>query len=138
MPPGGRGAGRRAPSSARPRRFSAAAAAAETTSRKAAVPPWATRPAGRWWRRLMQFGQLSAAWTRRLAYREIVSRPTCVSSETRHREPDPVRPGVRLAIDVGSARIGVAGSDPDGLLALPVVTARRGRGDLADIATLAA
>jgi putative holliday junction resolvase len=48
-----------------------------------------------------------------------------------------VRPGVRLAIDVGSARIGVAGSDPDGLLASPVQTVRRGRGDLAEIARLA-
>src|SRR5260370_29048177 len=130
MPPGGRGAWPPAPSSARRPRFSAAAAAAETTSRKAAVPPWATRPAGRWRRRLMQFGQLSAAWTRRLAYREIVSRPTCVSSETRHREPDPVRPGVRLAIDVGSARLGVAGSHPAGLLASPLDTRRLGTGDL--------
>jgi putative pre-16S rRNA nuclease len=49
-----------------------------------------------------------------------------------------VRPGVRLAVDVGSARIGVAGSDPAGLLASPVQTVRRGRGDLAEIARLAA
>lgn len=32
------------------------------------------------------------------------------------------RPGVRLAIDVGRARVGVARSDPDGLLAIPVAT----------------
>lgn len=34
-------------------------------------------------------------------------------------------PGVRLAIDVGKARVGVARSDPDGLLALPVDTLDR-------------
>lgn len=33
-----------------------------------------------------------------------------------------MRRGRRLAIDVGDARIGVAGSDPDGLLATPVET----------------
>jgi putative holliday junction resolvase len=33
--------------------------------------------------------------------------------------------GVRLAIDVGSVRVGVARSDPDGILAVPVVTLRR-------------
>ena len=31
------------------------------------------------------------------------------------------RRGVRLGIDVGRARIGVARSDPDGLLAVPVI-----------------
>jgi putative holliday junction resolvase len=38
--------------------------------------------------------------------------------------PAPVR-GVRLGIDVGAVRIGVAASDPDGILATPVVTVRR-------------
>lgn len=33
-----------------------------------------------------------------------------------------MRPGRRLAVDVGDARIGVASSDPDGLLATPVET----------------
>jgi len=33
--------------------------------------------------------------------------------------------GVRLSLDVGKARIGVAGSDPDGLLAMPIKTVRR-------------
>jgi putative Holliday junction resolvase len=41
-----------------------------------------------------------------------------------------LRIGVRLAIDLGSARIGVAASDPDGLLASPLTTVLRGRGDL--------
>jgi putative pre-16S rRNA nuclease len=33
--------------------------------------------------------------------------------------------GVRLGIDVGSVRIGVAASDPDGILAMPVATIHR-------------
>jgi putative Holliday junction resolvase len=36
-----------------------------------------------------------------------------------------VRPGRRIGIDVGKARIGVAASDRDGLLATPVETVRR-------------
>jgi putative Holliday junction resolvase len=51
---------------------------------------------------------------------------------TEHRLPD--RPGSddpgrgrRLGIDVGSVRIGVASSDPDGILATPVETVRRER-----------
>jgi putative Holliday junction resolvase len=36
-------------------------------------------------------------------------------------------PGRRLGIDVGSVRIGVAASDPDGILATPVETVRRDR-----------
>jgi len=45
---------------------------------------------------------------------------------------------VRLGVDVGTVRIGVARSDPSGLLATPVETVRRGRGDLARIAAIAA
>ncbi|HWL96493.1 MAG TPA: Holliday junction resolvase RuvX [Nocardioidaceae bacterium] len=41
-----------------------------------------------------------------------------------------MRSGVRVAIDVGEARIGVAVCDPDGLLAVPLETVRRGPGDL--------
>ncbi|OBF71556.1 Holliday junction DNA helicase RuvA [Mycobacterium sp. 852002-51613_SCH5001154] len=53
---------------------------------------------------------------------------------TEHRLPD--RPGdpdqdpgrgPRLGVDVGSVRIGVACSDPDGILATPVETVRRDR-----------
>ncbi|OBI81255.1 Holliday junction resolvase RuvX [Mycobacterium sp. E740] len=40
--------------------------------------------------------------------------------------PDPGR-GRRVGIDVGSVRIGVAASDPDGILATPVETVRRDR-----------
>src|SRR5215475_2405195 len=51
---------------------------------------------------------------------------------------DPVRSGVRLAIDPGSVRIGVARSDPSGALATPLSVVRRGRGDLDALASLAA
>ena len=49
-----------------------------------------------------------------------------------------MRHGVRLGIDPGDARIGVARSDPSGFLASPVETVRRGKGDLARIATILA
>jgi putative Holliday junction resolvase len=55
-------------------------------------------------------------------------------ADPQHRLPD--RPGGddpgrgrRLGIDVGSVRIGVATSDPDGILATPVETVRRDRSD---------
>jgi len=51
--------------------------------------------------------------------------------------PDP-GPGRRLGIDVGTVRIGVAASDPDGILATPVETVRRGSGDLARLRAIAA
>ena len=47
-----------------------------------------------------------------------------------------MRPGVRLGIDPGEARIGVARCDPSGLVATPVETVRRGQGDLARLAAL--
>jgi putative Holliday junction resolvase len=48
-----------------------------------------------------------------------------------------VRPGVRLGIDPGDARIGVAVSDPSGFLATPVETVSRGAGDLERLVALA-
>lgn len=47
-----------------------------------------------------------------------------------------LRQGTRLSVDVGLARIGVAACDPGGLLASPVATVRRGRGDLDELARL--
>jgi len=47
-----------------------------------------------------------------------------------------LRAGVRLAIDAGSVRIGVARCDPGGLLATPLTTISRGAGDLDRIASL--
>jgi putative Holliday junction resolvase len=45
---------------------------------------------------------------------------------------------VRIGVDVGDARIGIAQSDPSGLIATPVETVRRGPGDLARIAAITA
>jgi putative Holliday junction resolvase len=44
--------------------------------------------------------------------------------------------GVRLGLDPGDARIGVASSDPSGILATPVETVARGDGDLDRLANL--
>jgi putative holliday junction resolvase len=49
-----------------------------------------------------------------------------------------LRPGVRIGVDVGKARIGVARCDPHAMLATPVSTVARGDGDLAAIAAFAA
>jgi putative holliday junction resolvase len=40
-----------------------------------------------------------------------------------------MRPGVRLGVDVGKARVGIASSDRDGLLATPVATLARADAD---------
>ena len=49
-----------------------------------------------------------------------------------------MRHGVRLGLDPGDARIGVARSDPTGFLATPLETVRRGSGDVRRIVRLAA
>ena len=49
-----------------------------------------------------------------------------------------MRFGVRIGIDPGDARIGVASSDPSGFLATPVETVRSGRGDLRRLAEIVA
>ncbi|MGW4633047.1 Holliday junction resolvase RuvX [Nocardia sp. NPDC004415] len=67
------------------------------------------------------------------------------ADDTAADRPDPATDpgrGRRIAIDVGSVRIGVASSDPDGILATPVETvprAKSGRagGPPADIARIA-
>lgn len=48
-----------------------------------------------------------------------------------------MRRGVRLGIDVGSVRIGVARCDPAGILASPLVTVRFGKGDIERIVAIA-
>jgi len=53
-------------------------------------------------------------------------------------EAGPVRRGVRVGVDVGSVRVGVATCDPEGLIATPVETLQRGRGDLEAIGRLVA
>ncbi|ORT94350.1 Holliday junction DNA helicase RuvA [Frankia casuarinae] len=47
--------------------------------------------------------------------------------------PGDSRPGVRIGVDVGSVRVGVAASDPGGVLAVPVTTLVRDRRGNADI-----
>lgn len=42
------------------------------------------------------------------------------------------RSGVHLAIDVGEARVGLAASDPDALIATPVITLRRDHKKVSD------
>ena len=42
-----------------------------------------------------------------------------------------------LGVDVGTVRIGVAASDPEGRMAVPVTTVPRGRGDIDQLAALA-
>jgi putative holliday junction resolvase len=54
------------------------------------------------------------------------------------RPPAPVREGVRLGVDVGSVRTGVARSDPDGILASPLAVVRVGPNKLDELAALAA
>lgn len=49
-----------------------------------------------------------------------------------------MRPGTRLGIDVGRARVGVARSDPHGLLATPVETVARDLGGDAHVVAIAA
>jgi putative Holliday junction resolvase len=48
-----------------------------------------------------------------------------------------MRSGVRLGVDVGDVRIGVARSDPSGVIATPVETVPRGAGDLERIRVVA-
>jgi putative Holliday junction resolvase len=47
-----------------------------------------------------------------------------------------MRHGVRIGVDVGTVRIGTARSDPGGILASPLETVRRGKGDLDRIAVI--
>jgi putative holliday junction resolvase len=47
-----------------------------------------------------------------------------------------MRLGVRVGVDVGSVRVGVATCDPAGLIATPVRTLDRGQGDLDALAAL--
>ena len=49
-----------------------------------------------------------------------------------------MREGVRLAVDVGSVRVGVARSDPGGILASPLTVVRSGPSELDELATLVA
>ncbi len=49
-----------------------------------------------------------------------------------------MRRGVRIALDWGDVRIGVAACDPDGVLAYPVSTVRAGADEIAELEALVA
>ncbi|MDQ1288473.1 MAG: putative pre6S rRNA nuclease [Actinomycetota bacterium] len=49
-----------------------------------------------------------------------------------------MRFGVRIGVDVGSVRVGVARSDPSGMIAVPVTTLTRDIGHRKDLAQIAA
>ena len=49
-----------------------------------------------------------------------------------------MRAGIRLGVDVGSVRVGLAASDPDGILATPVETIERDLESGADMGVIAA
>ena len=81
------------------------------------------------------------ARARHLATRPAVpeTTPETVPETLPDTTPDtaPVREGVRLAVDVGSVRIGIARSDPGGILASPLTVVRSGPGELDELAALA-
>lgn len=53
-------------------------------------------------------------------------------------DAEPVSRGSRLGVDVGTVRVGVAASDPDGLIATPVETVPRDLAGGADVVRIAA
>ena len=65
------------------------------------------------------------------------SRP-CRLLSPRWRGRTELERGARLAIDVGSVRVGVARSDPDGVLAVPETTLTRGPHTVTEISALVA
>lgn len=46
--------------------------------------------------------------------------------------------GVRLGVDVGTVRVGVAASDPDGIMAFPVATVARDASAVGEVGSIAA
>ena len=60
------------------------------------------------------------------------------SSAHNHHVSSSLRQGVRLAVDPGSVRVGIARSDANGLLAFPVAAARRDVDDLETLRALSA
>jgi putative Holliday junction resolvase len=57
-----------------------------------------------------------------------IRRSAASSTAPARPEAESVRNGVRLAVDVGSVRVGVARSDPGGVLASPLTVLASGRG----------
>jgi putative Holliday junction resolvase len=64
-----------------------------------------------------------------------------VTASASDQRPTEWVPGVRIGVDVGTVRVGVAASDPDGVLAAPLTTLARdprGEADLVRLARLVA
>jgi putative Holliday junction resolvase len=64
-----------------------------------------------------------------------------VTATASQQRPAEWVPGVRIGVDVGTVRVGVAACDPDGVLASPLATLARdprGDADLVRLATLVA
>ena len=108
-------------SSRRRHRSSGEAAGARTTWPRVAVPTW-RRPV-----------QPSTRWS----VRSDSASPRLDVPMTTIGEVPPPRRGVRLGVDVGDVRIGVATCDPGALLATPLETVSRGPGDVARLLALA-
>jgi len=60
------------------------------------------------------------------------------TGESADTADDAARKGVRLGVDVGTVRVGVAMSDPHGVLATPVTTLARNTVDRSDLKALIA
>jgi putative Holliday junction resolvase len=60
------------------------------------------------------------------------------TGESADTADDAARKGVRLGVDVGTVRVGVAMSDPHGVLATPVTTLARNTVDRSDLQALIA
>ncbi|GAA1143769.1 Holliday junction resolvase RuvX [Nesterenkonia lutea] len=62
--------------------------------------------------------------------------PDPAATSTEHLRTPAPRAGVRLGVDVGEARVGLAASDPDALIATPVMTLRRDHNRASDLKML--
>ena len=128
-----------------------AAAARRTWRRAPGRPRRASRPRSRrCGRRRRRVGSLGTRLTAPdnldrlpgVLHRGHRQRPRCMQ---RHEFRNPAdtsgdsgRKGVRLGVDVGTVRVGVAMSDPHGVLATPVTTLARNAAGGTDLAALAA
>jgi putative Holliday junction resolvase len=60
-----------------------------------------------------------------------------LSANASRRVAEGMRTGIRLGVDVGTVRVGLAASDPDGILATPVETIKRDMESGSDMGVIA-